>query len=152
MENEIYGTDVITLINKATSENEKNNIPKSEKGEEEVVDVELQKEMKGIKIEDSDFGNVTKTKKKEKKQKEEKKSKKNKGQDFIDYANKNNIQINIEYEENKYQLKKAEDPKMDNRQGKPNDNKRGHNNGKGGYRGGYRGRQQKRPYRCVNKI
>lgn len=28
----VYGTDVITLINKATNENMKNNIPKDEKG------------------------------------------------------------------------------------------------------------------------
>ena len=32
LENEIYGTDVVTLINKAINENESNNIPKDEKG------------------------------------------------------------------------------------------------------------------------
>ena len=32
LENEIYGTDVITLINKATSSNETNNVTKDEKG------------------------------------------------------------------------------------------------------------------------
>lgn len=32
LNNEIYGTDVITLINKATSSNENNNITKDEKG------------------------------------------------------------------------------------------------------------------------
>lgn len=32
LQNEIYGTDVITLINRAISNNEKNNIPKDEKG------------------------------------------------------------------------------------------------------------------------
>lgn len=87
--------------------------PEEEKEEEEPVDLELQKEMKGLKIKESDFQNEPKTKKSGKKSKnpEDKKIKK-KGQDFIDYANKNNIQINIEYEENKYQLKKTEDPKM----------------------------------------
>ena len=92
--------------------NEKAN-PEEEEEEEEPVDLELQKEMKGLTISDKDFEKDPKVKKPQKKQKEpkEKKSKK-KGQDFLDYANKNNIQINIEYEENKYQLKKTEDPKM----------------------------------------
>ena len=84
------------------------NHEEEEKEEEEPVDLELQKEMKGIKIDDSDFSKKgTKTKKSGKKSKnpEDKKNKK-KGQDFLDYANKNNIQINIEYEENKFQLKK----------------------------------------------
>ena len=87
--------------------------PEEEEEEEEPVDLELQKEMKGLTISDKDFEKDPKVKKPQKKQKEpkEKKSKK-KGQDFLDYANKNNIQINIEYEENKYQLKKTEDPKM----------------------------------------
>ncbi len=126
----------------------------AEEKEDEVVDVELQKEMKGIKIEDSDFGNVAKPKKKDKKEKEskdDKKGKKKKGQDFIDYANKNNIQINIEYEENKYVLKKTDDPKVDQTKGgvKPNDNRRGHNP-RGGFRGGYRGRPQKRPFKFTS--
>ena len=53
--------------------------------EEEPVDVELQKEMKGLKIEDSDFTNEPKVKKSNKKMKNSdvKKSKK-KGQDFLD--------------------------------------------------------------------
>lgn len=94
---------------KEIPENEENNEnPEEQKEEEEEpVDLELQKEMKGIKIVDSDFSNEPKGKKQNKKLKnpEDKKNKK-KGQDFLDYANKNNIQINIEYEENKYQLKK----------------------------------------------
>ena len=91
--------------NAENPENQEN--PEEEKEEEEPVDLELQKEMKGIKISDSDFTNEPKAKKPYKKMKnpEEKKVKK-KGQDFLDYANKNNIQINIQYEENKYQLKK----------------------------------------------
>ena len=81
--------------------------------EEEPVDVELQKEMKGLKIEDSDFTNEPKVKKSNKKVKNSdvKKSKK-KGEDFLDYANKNNIEIKIEYEENKFQLKKKTIQKM----------------------------------------
>ena len=84
-----------------------------EKEEEEPVDLELQKEMKGLTISDSDFKKEPKTKKTQKKPKDPtiKKNKK-KGQDFLDYANQNNIQINLEYEENKYQLKKTEDPKI----------------------------------------
>ena len=84
-----------------------------EKEEEEPVDLELQKEMKGLTISDSDFKKEPKAKKTQKKPKDPtiKKNKK-KGQDFLDYANQNNIQINLEYEENKYQLKKTEEPKM----------------------------------------
>lgn len=109
--------------------------PEEEKEEEEEpVDLELQKEMKGIKIEDSDFTNEPKVKKSGKKSKnpEDKKNKK-KGQDFLDYANKNNIQINIEYEENKYQLKKKDEQKNGEKGGNRfNDNKRQYN--RGGYK------------------
>ena len=68
--------------------------------------------MKGLTISDSDFKKEPKTKKSQKKPKDPtaKKNKK-KGQDFLDYANQNNIQINLEYEENKFQLKKTEEPK-----------------------------------------
>ena len=99
-----------------------------EKEEEEPVDLELQKEMKGLNISDKDFAKEPKTKKTQKKPKDPtiKKSKK-KGQDFLDYANQNNIQINLEYEENKYQLKKTEDPKLGEKSGKYNDNKRPYN-------------------------
>ena len=109
--------------------------PEEEKEEEEPVDLELQKEMKGIKIQDSDFTSEPKAKKPSKKLKnpEEKKNKK-KGLDFLDYANKNNIQINIEYEENKYQLKKKEDQKAG---AKLTDNKKQFN------RGGYKNQQKR---------
>ena len=95
-----------------STENPENQENQEEEQEEEPVDLELQKEMKGLKIEASDFAGEPKAKKQNKKSKntEDKKGKK-KGQDFLDYANKNNIQINIEYEENKYQLKKKEDQK-----------------------------------------
>ena len=114
-----------------------------ENEEEDVVDVELQKEMKGLRINESDFAKKEKNKKNKKKDKEEKKGKK-KGQDFLDYANKNNIQINIEYEENKYQLKKTSDPKNDYKSNNQNDYKKSYNN-RGGYRGGYKGKQRGRP-------
>ena len=70
--------------------------------------------MKGLKINDSDFVKEPKTKKHNKKSKnpDEKKNKK-KGQDFLDYANKNNIEINIEYEENKYQQKKIDNQNLE---------------------------------------
>ena len=118
--------------NSENPENQEN--PEEEKEEEEPVDLELQQEMKGIKIDDSDFSNQPKIKKTNKKSKnpEEKKAKK-KGQDFLDYANKNNIQINIEYEENKYQLKKKQEQKLGEKEGKKfNDNKKQYN--KGGYK------------------
>ena len=109
--------------------------PEEEKEEEEEpVDLELQKEMKGIKINDSDFGNKPKAKKQHKKSKnpEDKKGKK-KGQDFLDYANKNNIQINIQYEENKFQSKKNNDQKFGDKSGNNYNNKNQYS--KGGYKG-----------------
>lgn len=109
--------------------------PEEEKEEEEEpVDLELQKEMKGIKINDSDFGNKPKAKKQHKKSKnpEDKKGKK-KGQDFLDYANKNNIQINIQYEENKFQSKKNNDQKLGDKSGNNYNNKNQYS--KGGYKG-----------------
>ena len=97
---------------KEIQEGENENPEEKEEEEEEPIDLELQKEMKGLKISDSDFKKEPKVKKTQKKPKDPtiKKNKK-KGQDFLDYANKNNIQINFEYEENKYQLKKTDDPK-----------------------------------------
>ena len=107
------------------------NHEEEEKEEEEPIDLELQKEMKGIKIDDSDFNKKdSKTKKAGKKSKnpEDKKNKK-KGQDFIDYANKNNIQINIEYEENKFQSKKKGNKNFGEKDGnKLYDNKKQNSN------------------------
>ena len=117
-----------------STENPENQENQEEEQEEEPVDLELQKEMKGLKIEASDFAGEPKAKKQNKKSKntEDKKGKK-KGQDFLDYANKNNIQINIEYEENKYQLKKKEDQKYGEKGGnKSNENKKQFN--RGGYK------------------
>ena len=79
--------------------------------EEEKIDEELQKEMRNIKIDDSIFSNKEKKNSKEKKEKDDKKNQKKKGIDFIDYANENNIQINIQYEEDKYPIKKKNDRK-----------------------------------------
>ena len=97
---------------KEVQEGKNENPEEKEEEEEEPVDLELQKEMKGLTISDSDFKKEPKAKKTQKKPKDPtvKKNKK-KGQDFLDYANQNNIQINFEYEENKYQLKKTDDAK-----------------------------------------
>lgn len=127
----------------ATNEEEPKKNPETEENpegpeegeeEEEPVDLELQKEMKGIKINDSDFGNKPKGKKPHKKAKnpEDKKGKK-KGQDFLDYANKNNIQINIQYEENIFQSKKNNDQKFGDKSGNKYNDKNQY--GKGGYKG-----------------
>ena len=96
------------------------------------------------------------------------KSKKNKGQDFLDYASKNNIQINIEYEEDKIQEKRKKyydkkDPKYNNQrdknqngkyQKKPyqNDQNNNYNNGNkyNNRNQGYK-RQQKRAQRVKRK-
>jgi hypothetical protein len=84
--------------------------------EEEPVDLELQKEIKGLKISDSDFAKEDNNKKQNKKMKKtNEKTKKKKGKDFVDYANQNNIQFNIEYEEDKYQLEKREDKKVEDK-------------------------------------
>ena len=87
-----------------------NLVPEIENEEEEKVDEELQKEMKKVKIDDSIFSDKEnqnlKEKKEKEKEKEEKKIQKKKGIDFMDYANENNIPINIQYEEDKYPRKK----------------------------------------------
>ena len=131
------------------TENAEQAQPEEEVEEEEPVDVELQKQMKNLKFDDSAFTKKTDNKKKEKK--EEKKSKKSKGQDFLDYASKNNIQINIEYEEDKIQEKRKQfneknkkfngDKQGGRYQRKPNEGYNGnkYNNRNQGYR------QQKRP-------
>ena len=118
-----------------------------EEEEEEPVDLELQKEMKGLKISDSDFDKEPKAKKTQKKPKDPtvKKNKK-KGQDFLDYANQNNIQINFEYEENKYQLKKTDDPKMGEKSNKYTDKKPFNKNRQNKYW------QQKKPKKSGNKF
>jgi hypothetical protein len=72
--------------------------------EEEEVDVELQNKMKTVTIDDAVFGTKEEktTKKEEKTEKGAKggkKAKKNKGEDFMDYAKKTGIQVNIQYEE-----------------------------------------------------
>jgi hypothetical protein len=118
-----------------------------EEEEEEPIDLELQKEMKGLKISDSDFVKEPKAKKTQKKPKDPtvKKNKK-KGQDFLDYANQNNIQINFEYEENKYQLKKTDDPKMGEKSNKYTDKKPFNKNRQNKYW------QQKKPKMSGNKF
>ena len=80
-------------------------VPELVNEEEEKVDEELQKEMQKIKIDESVFTGQDKKPHKDKKEKDEKKNKK-KGIDFMDYANQNNIHINIQYEEDKYPNRK----------------------------------------------
>ena len=133
------------------AENAEQAQPEEEVEEEEPVDVELQKQMKNLKFDDSAFTKKTDTKKKEKK--EEKKSKKNKGQDFLDYASKNNIQINIEYEEDKIQEKRKQFNEKNKKfngtkQGGRYQRKPGQNDGYTGNKYNNRNqgyRQQKRP-------
>ena len=129
--------------NTQAGENQEN--PEEEKEEEEEpVDIELQKEMKGLKISDSDFTNKPNTKKKTNKKlknQDDKKSKK-KGQDFLDYANKNNIKINLEYEENKYQ--KKNDQKFGDKNGNKYYDKKQFN--KGEYKNDKNRQSQKQKY------
>lgn len=84
--------------------------------EEKQQQKEIQEKMKNVKIDEAYFAGDSKHKNKKNKKEENKKAKKNaKGQDFLDYANQNNIPINIQYEEDKYALekKKAYDNKKD---------------------------------------
>lgn len=81
---------------------------------EEPVDLELQKEMKKATIDEKMFEEDDSKKKEEK---EGKKAKKAKGVDFLDYANKNNIQINIQYEQDKFADRKKYDGKQNYRGG-----------------------------------
>jgi len=89
---------------------------------DEEVDVELQNTMKNLKIDESAFAltaTTDKTKQKvvEKTQNQKnKKTKKSKGVDFMEYANKNGIQVNLQYEE------KEEKINMKKRSSKANNN------------------------------
>ena len=98
-------------------EEENNNQPEEEE-KEEPLDPEIQKQMKNLSIDKSVFSNQTKNNHKKEK-KENKSNKKNKGQDFLDYANKNNIEINIQYEKdsnkfNNYDNNKKKEAKKNN--------------------------------------
>ena len=111
-------------------EEENNNQPEEEE-KEEPLDPEIQKQMKNLSIDKSVFSNQTKNNHKKEK-KENKSNKKNKGQDFLDYANKNNIEINIQYEKdsnkfNNYDNNKKKEAKKNNYYNK-NYNKSGNNN------------------------
>ena len=110
--------------------------------------------MKNLKFDDSAFVKKDSDNKKKEK-KEDKKNKKNKGQDFLDYASKNNIQINIEYEEDKIQEKRKKyfdkkDQQYENKTGGryqkkyPNDNNYKYNNRN---QGGYKRPQKRAPFK-----
>jgi hypothetical protein len=79
-----------------------------EEFEDEAIDEELQKQMKNVNIDENAFGGKTqkdstgKTNKKPSAQ-----GKKKKGEDFLEYASKNGIQVNLEYESNTNTYKKG---------------------------------------------
>ncbi len=106
--------------------------PELENEEEEPVDEELQKQIKEVKIDNSVFSG---SQKKDKKKKHDKKNSKKKGIDFMEYANKNNIQVNLEYEEDKYENNNYhnDDRKYNNNKKYDNRNKN-YNNKRGGYK------------------
>lgn len=89
-----------TKIDEAINQQQENNEVEPQQQQEELeqedepVDEELQKQMKKITIDDGYFNQQAKPK-----QKSQKKVSKKKGQDFLEYANKNNIVINIQYGE-----------------------------------------------------
>ena len=117
--------------------------------EEEPVDEELKKKMKDVKIDDSVFSGEHK---KNEKKKHDKKNSKKKGIDFMEYASKNNIQVNIEYEEDKYEKNKNYYDNNNNRKYN-NNNRKYDNKGKNYNKKGYNknnnnnNNNQNRPYK-----
>ncbi len=116
--------------------------------EEEPVDEELQKQMKDVKIDDSVF---TGEHKKSDKKKHDKKNSKKKGIDFMEYANQNNIQVNIEYEEDKYEKNKKYYDNNNKKYNNNNNNKKYDNKGKyynkKGYNKNNNNNNQNRPHK-----
>jgi len=112
-----------------------------EEVEEEEVDVELQKQMKNATIDESAFTNDKTTNTKNQKVDQSgkgKKSKKTKGEDFLTYANKNGIQVNLQYEEKETQEKDTKNSYQQNNQNNQNQNQsqgqgQGQNQGKNYY-------------------
>jgi hypothetical protein len=144
----------IEVIVKPTEEIQTNVDHEDEHVEEEAVDVELQKAMKNAKIDDSAFGGSSKpTEPNKKDSKGKKANKKAKGLDFIDYANKNGIQVNLQYEVNGNQTndKKERKPYPNNDYNKggnnynnnANNNNANYNNNNSNYNSTYK---NKRPY------
>ena len=84
---------------------EEGEVKPEEEEVDEPVDLELQEKMKHLTIDDKIFESEDKGKK-EKVDDSAKKGKKSKGVDFMDYANKNNIKLNIQYEQDKFIDKK----------------------------------------------
>jgi hypothetical protein len=85
-------------------------------------------------------------------------SKKKKGEDFIDYANKNGIEVNIQYEDKaakedkNFLNKNIAKPTVINAQAYKQEKPTGNNNFRGGYKGGYNNRkpQFKKNFRTGN--
>lgn len=92
--------------------------------EEQQIDEELQKKLQNVQIDDSAFTQKDTNKARDENSKNSKKGKKNKGQDFLDYANKNGIQVNFVYEDNKQE-----------KRDKPESEHKGHAS-TSGYKGG----------------
>ena len=94
-----------TEVKDKVENQEENKEENKEEEQEEPVDLELQKEMKKAEIDEGMFGTVNK-------KEGNKKNKKSKGIDFNDYANKYNLQFDIQYEQNKVEYNKEK--KYDN--------------------------------------
>merc|ERR1712170_327609 len=104
--------------------------------ENEAVDIELQKAMQNVKVDDDMYRDDSKNVKREK---QDKKSKKNRGEDFHDYAKKNDIQLNLEYEDKlnvKSEKKGLNEKPYENKKGKFQGNKN-YDDGNKKYKGNY---------------
>lgn len=113
--------------------------------------------MKGVKLDDNIFTSKDKANEAQSSQKQGKKQKKNRGEDFLDYANKNGIQLNLEYEDkantrmekkgSNYQSSKPKGKFQGEKEGKGQGGKPSYQEGGKkykGYSGGYS--SYKKPY------
>ncbi len=131
-------------VNEVPPQDFKEDLPNEE---EEPVDEELQKQMKDVKIDDSVFSGEHK---KGDKKKHDKKNSKKKGIDFMEYASKNNIQVNIEYEEDKFEKNKNYHDNKNKNYNNNNNNKKYDNKGKNYNKKGFNknnNNNQNRPYK-----
>jgi hypothetical protein len=112
-------------VQQTTETHEDNNI-EQEEYEDEGVDEDLQRQMKNVNLDENELtGGKAQSGVKSKNAKKTSAVKKKKGEDFLEYASKNGIQVNLEYEESKTNTfnKKTpfkKDGKFDNT--KPNKN------------------------------
>ena len=113
--------------------------------------------MKKVTVDDSIFSQKDLKEKGKSAGKKSTQNKKKKGEDFLDYANKNGIELNLQYEdkvnkEDKYKLNKANPKQLNNSQPYKQEKPTGGNNFKAGFKTGYnrKPQQHKKNFRTGN--